>query len=300
MFACVLTLCYNLFMELYEECKSCLFNSQLKKVERDQSDTEKLAEFKNGVKTLCKNPPENYCAPLLMRDINVLHKRIFGGIIDYSREKKLFNGALLKIEEKIYSEIMSSDNPVSEALKFAMAANYIDFARIADLDEKSVDYVISSAKKAVPVENILKKFKTELSSAKTLCYLHDNCGEIVLDKVLIRVIKKLYPQICITSVVRGGAVINDVTRSDALEVGLEEYANITGNGTDIPGTYLKEVSEETLSTINKSDIIISKGLGNLETLYGEISAYFIFTCKCDHIAERFSSPLWSAVFTFGN
>lgn len=284
-------------MELDEECKDCLFNSQLKKVERDCKDKQKFNEFRDGVRELCQNPPEKYCAPLLMRDIENLHRKIFGCGIDYSREKKLFNGALLKIEEKLYSQIISSADPLAEALKFSMAANYIDFARIADLDESSVDYVINSAARANPDGEDLKKLKERLKAAHTLCFLHDNCGEIVLDKILIRVIKKLHPEICVTSVVRGKAIINDVTREDAAEVRLGEFAQVIDNGTDIPGTYLKEASAETLAALDGADIIISKGLGNLETLYGEMDAFFVFTCKCGHISNRFSAPLWSAVLT---
>lgn len=287
-------------MRLDEECKGCLYNSQLKKVERSTTDGEKLQAFRDGVRKLCANPPKDYCSPLLMRDINEYHKKIFGFGIDYSREKALFNGMLLKIEDELYGKITSSADPVCEALKFAMAANYIDFARLSDLNEQAVDYVISSAKRALPDPSALENFKTKLKSAKTLCYLHDNCGEIVLDKILIRVIKSLYPQISIISVVRGDEVINDVTKADARAVGLYGVAKVVDNGTGVPGTYLKEISPESRKAIFESDVIISKGLGNLETLYGEIErAFFVFTCKCEHIAKQFNAPLWSTVFVGG-
>ncbi len=110
-------------------------------------------------------------------------------------------------------------------------------------------------------------------------------------------IKQNYPQIEITSVVRGSAIINDVTKKDAEETGLTDFANVIDNGTGVPGTYLKEVNPQTLKTLKTSDIIISKGLGNLETLYGEgYSVFYSFTCKCGHISKRFGAPPWSAVF----
>ena len=61
--------------------------------------------------------------------------------------------------------------------------------------QKAVEYVISSAERAKPDKEALLKFKNKLCTAKTLCYLHDNCGEIVLDKILIKVIRRLYTQI---------------------------------------------------------------------------------------------------------
>lgn len=283
-------------MLLDNECKSCLYNSQLKKVLKEQGAGEKYSAFEKGVKELCENPPAEYCAPLLMRDINRLHERIFGSGIDYSAERRLFNSGLLALEEGLYSEISSSADPVREAMKYAMAANYIDFARVSDLDAGAIDLVISAAALANPDSGVLGSLKNRLKNAKTLCYLHDNCGEIVLDKLLIRVIKEQYPQIEVTSVVRGFPVINDVTEEDAAAVGLDAYARIVPNGTDIPGTYIKEVSPEVLSLIKYGDAVISKGLGNLETLYGEgYEIYYSFTCKCAHIAEKFNSALMSAV-----
>lgn len=284
-------------MKLDNECLSCLYNSQLKKVEKDQGNGEKFELFRRGVKSLCDNPPATYCAPLLARDINLLHFDIFGEIIDYSKEKSLFNLKLLSLEQQLYSLIISAPDPIGEALKYAMAANYIDFARLCDLNEDSVETVIAAARRAEADAAVLNSFKRRLKNAKTLCFLHDNCGEIVLDKILIRVILDLYPQIRVTSIVRGKPVINDVTLKDAEEVGLNKIANVIPNGSDVPATYLKEISQEALSAIEESDVVISKGLGNLETLYGEgYGIFYAFTCKCAHISKQFNIPLWASAF----
>lgn len=286
-------------MQLDIECRDCLFNSQLKKVEREQKDGAKLAIFKNRVREICDTAPDGYCAPLLMRDIDRCHNEIFGCGIDYSREKSLFNKLLLNMEQALHARIISSADPIEEGLKFALTANYIDFARLSNLTEDSVKTVIKASESALIDKATLAKFNDKLKTAKTLCCLHDNCGEIVLDKILIRVIKNLYPQISMISVVRGSAIINDVTLFDAEEVGLSEFAHVIGNGTGIPGTYVKEVTPEVIKLLIESDVVISKGLGNLETLYGEgYHAFYAFNCKCGHIAERFGLKLWSAGFIY--
>lgn len=288
-------------MKLDEECKGCLYSSQLKKVEKSQSDLQKIEKFKGEVKKLCQNPPEFYCAPLLMRDIDGIHKKIFGAGIDYSKEKYMFNSALLKMEQFLFDKICASDDMLKSALSYAMSANYIDFARISDLNEDSIKYVTSLAEKTSIDKETLDAFKKRLSSAHTLLYLHDNCGEIVCDKILIRIIKKLYPQISVTSVVRGGAIINDVTMLDAEQVKLGEYATVISNGSNVPGTYLKEVNASVLRLLQDSDVILSKGLGNLETLYGGgYKIFYAFNCKCNHISQKFSYPLWSPAFVSEN
>ena len=253
--------------------------------------------FCEQVKQLCRNAPKTYCAPLLMRDIDGVHRAIFGGGIDYSAEKLAFNSAVLKMEEELFSSAMASPDPVAAALSLAAAANYIDFARLSDLNEDSLSYVMQAASRARADGRTLALFKRRLGRARTLLYIHDNCGEIVFDKIFIRVMGRLYPQIAFTSLVRGGPIINDVTAEDAAYVGLNLYSRVVGSGVAIPGTYLKEVSEETLALLKNSDMIISKGLGNLETLYGEgYDIFHVFMCKCGHIAARFGCDRWAPAF----
>lgn len=286
-------------MKLDDECRGCLFNSQMKKVGAIHVG-EDLSSFTRRVKEVCGSAPRDWASPLLMREIDREHRRAFGVGIDYSKEKSKFNRLLLALEGEIMRKINAAPAPVAEALKYAMAANYIDFARLSNLDEGCVDYILSAVRKISLCGGTLAQLKADLSKARTLCYLHDNCGEIVLDKILIATIKKAYPEIAVTSVVRGGEILNDVTRVDAEEVGLADVATVVDNGTDIPGTYLPEVTGEVKELIFNSDVVISKGLGNLETLYDEgVRAYFCFMCKCAHIAERFDLKLWDTGFVKG-
>lgn len=286
-------------MTLDEECKGCLYNSQLKKVERSESDKNKIEEFKSRVRELCENPPKTYCAPLLMRDIDGIHREIFGRGIDYSAEKRMFNSAVLKLEEGLFSGIMSAPDPVARAVSYAAAANYIDFAKLSDLSEDSLKIVEEAAGRAVPNAATLALFKERLKAGKTLLYVHDNCGEVVFDKIFIRVIAALYPQISVTSLVRGGEIINDATRVDSAFIDLYKYAAVEDSGEAVPGTYLKELSPRARALFENSDIIISKGLGNLETLYGEgYKIFYIFMCKCAHIAARFGYEQWQTAFVY--
>ena len=69
-------------------------------------------------------------------------------------------------------------------------------------------------------EQEIKYLEEELKQAKTLLYITDNCGEIVLDKIFIEELKKRYGNLEITVMVRGGLAINDATIEDAQEIGL--------------------------------------------------------------------------------
>ncbi len=284
-------------MQLYDECRDCLYNSQLKKVTDLHGECHKLQSFKEGVRALCDGAPDSWCAPLLMQAIDGVHRSVFGGSIDYSREKHAFNTSLLRLENVIWQNIVNARYPIMEGIKFAMAANYIDYARLDDLNEQAVSQVFAAAARSVVEPQLYNLFISDLSTAKTLVYLHDNCGEIVLDKLLIRAIKRAYPRINVISVVRGGAIINDVTREDAEEVGLGKYSYVVDSGAAIPGTYLPQTNALTRSFIQNADVVISKGLGNFETLFGSLNgAYYMFMCKCRHIAQRFGKELWETAF----
>ncbi len=280
---------------MYDECKDCLLSSQMKKAVK-QFGRERAEIFKTEAIKLAEKSPSEYCAPLLMRDFDALARKLFGEGLNYAEEKKLFNAAMLAIEGELYAKVASADNPIKEAVKLAMAANFIDFTKISAFDDSAVAAVLQAAERANPDGVTLEKLQSELAAANTLVYLHDNCGEIVLDKILIRVIKERYPQITVYSVVRGGAIINDVTAEDAAQAGLGGFATVVENGAAIPGTYLKEINAYTKSLLKSADVIISKGLGNLETFSGEgYSVYYMLMAKCAHMAERFSVNLMDTV-----
>lgn len=280
---------------MYDECKDCLLNSQMKKAAK-QFGEEKAEVFKTEAINLAEKSPAEYCAPLLMRDFDGLARRLFGEGLNYAEEKRQFNQAMLAIEGELYAKAAASENPLNEAVKLAMAANFIDFTKISAFDGGTVTAVLQAAERATPSEATLALLSNELEKAKTIVYLHDNCGEIVLDKILIRLIKEKHPQVKIYSVVRGAPVINDVTQEDAAQVGLGEFATVVENGANIPGTYLKEINAYTKSLLDSADVIISKGLGNLETFSGEgYSVYYMLMAKCAHMAERFSVNLMDTV-----
>ena len=132
--------------------------------------------------------------------------------------------------------------------------------------------------------------------AKRLVYISDNCGEIVMDKILLGILKENYPRLQMTVIVRGKPVLNDATMEDAIQIGLDREMAVIGNGTDVAGTCLEELSEQARTAIEEADVIFAKGQGNFETLQkcGK-NIYYIFMCKCDMFAKRFNVPKYTGV-----
>ena len=172
--------------------------------------------------------------------------------------------------------------------------NYIDFAVMEHVDENQLEQFFIDAAQYALDEVTYQTMRQDVCNAKRIVYLLDNCGEIVIDMLIIEEVKRLNPQAKITAIVRGEEAMNDATMEDAKEVGLDELVDVIGNGSDILGTCLKYISEEARTVIEEADVILSKGQGNFETLLGyDKNIYYIFLCKCEMIAEMFGVEKFS-------
>ena len=87
---------------------------------------------------------------------------------------------------------------------------------------------------------------------------------------------------------------------DAEQVGLTRVCNVMGNGSDVAGTCPARVNDETRAALRDSDLVISKGLANYETLSGRgRNTYFLFLCKCQLYMDIFEVPLHTGMVVRG-
>ena len=218
-----------------------------------------------------------------------LRKEMFGVFDDYTQIKQTFNAIMMEQEDWIRKDIASSPEPVYRALQYVMTGNYIDFGVMPDVNSKKLLELLKESHSQQVDRESYEALLAELATAKTLVLLTDNCGEIVLDKLLLEAIKAYFPHLTVTSIVRGAQALNDATMEDALQVGLDTIGRVIGSGSSIPGTHLPAISEESRNLIETADIVISKGQGNFETLRGcGLNIYYLFMCKCELFTTRFN------------
>ena len=167
---------------------------------------------------------------------------------------------------------------------------------VADIIGELASLLEKASLEQVP-EDEFREFRSDLKRAETLVYLTDNCGEIVLDKLFTRHLKKEFPRLQITAMVRGSDVLNDATMEDAEATGLTALVPCIGNGSSAPGTVLKNLSSDARRLLLDADMIIAKGQGNFESLYGEgLNPYYFFLCKCELFVQRFGLKQFAPVF----
>jgi uncharacterized protein with ATP-grasp and redox domains len=124
-----------------------------------------------------------------------------------------------------------------------------------------------------------------LARKGNVLYLVDNCGEIYFDELLIEQLKLLGAKV--TLVVRGEYILTDVTMEDVLRMGLDKKVDrVLTTGSNAVGVSLREAPPELLEALRSSDLIISKGMANYESLSdaGFRPMAYLLRAKCEPVA----------------
>lgn len=283
-------------IRLNADCINCMLKRYLSRIPENLSEAKRL-EYMQMICKRIGSASKEEGAPVLVQAIKQELKVRFGIQEDYSEEKHYFNKMMLQREKETEDAVEMSRDPLKKALQYSMTGNYIDFGSMNVVDEQYLEKLLNTVEERPISSKTYDDMCLELSSAKRLVFITDNCGEIVLDKVLIKTIMKKYPDIEITVMVRGGETLNDATMKDAEEVGMTALVNVIHNGNDIAGTCLNKLSKEALKCLEEANLIISKGQANFETLRGcGKNIYYIFLCKCDMFAGRFGVEKYTGMF----
>lgn len=284
-------------MRLNTFCLCCQINKQASMIDSFPDEKKKLAYMQN-VLTRLTNLQEDDSSPSLYTEFQKHFTKIWGiAPKDYTELKKEFNQLMMDLEEELMLSIRENADPLERALIYSRIGNYIDFAALSHVKKEELLSLIEEGRQESLDKEEYRHFCEELSSASSLVYLTDNCGEIVLDKLVIRILKERFPKLDIQVIVRGFPAANDATIEDAKMCGLTEFVPVIGNGNDVGGTWLPHISKESLSLIKNADVIISKGQGNFETLHGcALNIYYLFLCKCEWFMRMFQAEKFQGMF----
>lgn len=284
-------------MKLNPYCMCCAVNKQEEKI-RKFPDMDKKTEYMKKVMSILSSAEEQDCSPSLSVEIKKLYSEFWNcPAEDYTEIKKEFNQLMLNVEASVEEKIRTSADPLETALLYARIGNYIDFAALENVSQETMLKLLENENQGPLSQTEYANFQTDLSTAKTLVYLTDNCGEIVLDKLAIKILKEKYPQLNITVIVRGYPVVNDATMEDAEEIGLTDIVKVTGNGSNVGGTWFPGLSNEARTLLEQADVILAKGQGNFETMNDcGLNVYYLFLCKCDLFQRRFHAKALQGMF----
>ena len=266
--------------EVDGRCMDCLFRGFERLMEKyhfNYDDRQLFFSFYNHTIARSGGRP----MPEIHRELNQKFREISGISDPYTNEKSGSNKQALSLYKRWRMRVIESEDHFDTALRLSIAGNIMDYGPSNNFDVEQTIEQVMKAKFAIDDSVLLKQ---RIKEAKSILYLGDNAGEIVFDKLFIEML--MHPHL--TYVVRGAAILNDVTISDTKEVGMDMVADVITNGYDTSSTILDKCSDEFMEAYNNADLIISKGQGNLEGLINENDPriFFLLMVKCDVMAEN--------------
>ena len=208
----------------------------------------------------------------------------------YFKEKIEGNEIALKYLPDV-KKILEDDDSLENYVKIAIIGNILDFGAFT-LDDDIESVIKESLNKELAVKDI-EEFEESLKTHDKVLYLVDNTGEIVFDKLLLEKIKEY--DLDITIAVKSVPILNDATRKEAIDAGLDEFGEIVEIGCGTVGYVDSEISDEFREIFNSHEFVISKGMGNFEGL-SEIDlsskeVYFLLCAKCYTISRAIGANL---------
>ena len=272
------------------ECLLCHMGRTVKTA-RSLGTEEQAVAFTRDLMRLYLSAPDGVGSPWFGPGTQDLLEKHYGVPHDrFVEEKAESNRFVLARLDQIREKVISAEDPVFAGLQMAILGNYIDFAALqGEISFEKLEEMLENASRMELDLDAYASLCADLEQGKHLLYLTDNAGEIGFDRIFAEEIHKKYPQLQITFCVRGGPAMNDATREDAAEVGIP--FPVIDNGNRIAGTELTMLGAAAKEAFESADVIIAKGMANIETLHGcGYNIYYAFLIKCPRFVSVFGKP----------
>ncbi|MDW7673294.1 MAG: ARMT1-like domain-containing protein [Bacillota bacterium] len=270
-------------MKVCAECIPCYLKQSLNAINQVELEDSKRVKLIKQILPLIaeldqdKTPAEN--SSLILHKIN----NLLDNRDPFQQAKAESNQAVMKLWPKLREILDRSEDRLFTAFKLAVAGNVIDLGIMEDYD---IDQSIQEALQVDFAINHYQELQKRLAESEQILIIGDNSGEIAFDRLLVEELNKAGVKIVYG--VKGQPILNDATIKDAHTVKMNEIAKVITNGNSFLGTVIQYCSKEFLEKMAESDIVISKGQANYESLEGTAEAgektFFILRAKCDVVA----------------
>ena len=275
-------------MRIDFKCYECTFKMILEFAEKLGKDAASRKAIANemvqhfiSVASQGGSPPE--VLPHLWGGIYVRES----GVADPMAEIKHTSTQLaLQLLPRLREIVANAASPFDAAVCLATAGNIIDYGINRDLDLSKVEESIVSILHQPYDKEAVRFLKQRMDEADSILYMLDNCGEAVIDRLLMEPYKEK-----LIIGVRGKPVLNDVTPSDALESGID-FAPVIDTGDGTAGVSFTRSSKDFLEKLHSVDLVIAKGQGNFESMEHLFKrpVFYLFRAKCQVITTLLNCP----------
>ena len=288
-------------MNLQPECFPCLISQVSNLLKERKLPPEKKVKILQEVSAIVSRLEPASPPPVYGREIHTALKELLGDKDPYFLHKKLSNDNALELFPLLEKEVSGASEPLSKAVQVAISGNIIDYGAPGSGDMETIKKSLADALGIKLDSTAINLFKKDTFEAEKILYIGDNAGEIVFDRPLIELLgrdKTIYA-------VRGEIILNDATRQDIEYTDLFDGVRVIDTGDSTPGIDPERSSRRFMTEFESADMVILKGQGNFETLFGldlspwrkSISPfYYLFKTKCDPVAKMTGLELGSIAF----
>ena len=195
--------------------------------------------------------------------------------------------------DQVTDYVENSDDRFAAAIRVAVIGNIMDFGvgLAIERPEQFRDRFQSLLDQGIGADDT-EKLRSKLKGSESVLYFFDNCGESQFDKFLIKEIQRM--GVRVAGVVRGEAILNDVTKEDAERIGLDKILDrVVSTGVFAIGADLSKAGGDLKEELRNADLIIAKGMANYESLSDQdagIPKVFILRTKCEPVARSLGVP----------
>ncbi len=265
-------------MKTYLDCYPCFMRQALSAARRAGASDDQQRQILLKTMEQLQNLPADATPPQMAHQIHLMIKQLTKISDPYRQAKEEATQQALAMYPRLKEIVRNATDPLETAVRLAIAGNIIDLGVAESYDLKATVERVLKQPFAI---NDLASLRLSLANSSAILYLADNAGETVFDRVLIETLK-----LPVTYVVKGGPIINDAIREDAIAAGIDQVAEIIDNGTDAVGTLIDDCSSSFRKRYEQAELIISKGQANYESLStSSAPLFFLLQAKCNIIAQ---------------
>ena len=283
-------------MKIHTECVPCLVKRIIFEAEHSTSDKKKRTDaLKNACKVLSEIYDPNRCSADIATKVHKIVYETLEDLDPYSDLKRKSNLVAKSLLPRVEELIKNSDDPLKTSMICSIIGNMMDFgieggSSHPELLKESFENTYSEGLGYDDYSQLRKL----LRKLKRVVFFTDNCGEIVFDKVLCQELKKFNPDIFITLVVKGEAILSDATKNDAEELNFVDVVDkILTTGCFAVGVDFNSLPSDLEKALKNADLIICKGMANYES-FSETDhkpIVYLMRTKCNAIATSMNIPL---------
>jgi uncharacterized protein with ATP-grasp and redox domains len=209
---------------------------------------------------------------------------------DIKRRSNAVARELLPEAERI---VARSKDRLRAAMLCSIAGNLLDFGIRSDLSgpEDLRREFAGIIRDGLAIDDT-RRLRRLLRPGARVVYLADNCGEIVLDTLVFRELRRLGASV--TLVVKGEPILTDATMEDVEELDLRaEVDRVLETGSFAVGMDFDRMSAALRRAMRECDLIVSKGMANFESFSGTKwrPIVHLMRTKCAPVASAAGAPM---------